>query len=447
MTQQETEGRAVALSFEGFRLLGQFRFAEAESALLEALALNGAVPEELKRLTLREDITEDLGQLCLRTGRWEEALHYLEDSLKCNLRQHELEGGNRGTDMALVRRHKDLGNAYLRWALSSDEGAADRALAAQKHFMIAVPLVARLWVENGDMTYESVGALLPSLARGGDEAAPSGETYYRLNLVLVRAELHQEVGAFHGARGFMPQALNQYRQAAILFRGIGRREKQAECLVATARLQLRLGDLAGADRSLHEAQGTEGAPTITVEHVFAQVRSAQAETAETPVEREALLRDGLRHAIKALLGLDEYRRDLRTEQKRLTWRREVAAPAARLAFTLAEKVGDPLAMADLITVSRLSGILELAGNDITASGPGPLDLHADPSAEGSANREGIAGDGGGDLIAGSGSIIGLGLDALFRRRPVPPLRMPDGRLALGAFADGPPTPGEVIRYA
>jgi tetratricopeptide (TPR) repeat protein len=424
MTQARTDSRGEALEHEGFRLLEQWRLAEAEAVLLEALVVNEATQEESKRLAHAANIQEGLGTLYLRTGRWEDAVRCRKVSLKNTRRRSELDGVDINFAIELIGRYKDLGTAYLEWARHSRNSAKSILLmtAAQLRFQRAIRGISPLVL--------------------GAEGAPVSEAYA---LHRLRAELHQEVARVYHHRGFVPEAFRQYDQAIGFFRKCQDEAKVAECWVETADLKLDLGDLAEAERLLQKAEGVEGAPDLASR--FARLRAAQAASADSPIEQMHLLRDGLRHAVRALLDLDEYRLDLRTEQDRLTWRSEVASPVTELAFSLAERVGDPRAMADLITVSRMSGVLALAGADISNAGPGLPDLHADGSGEDAACSSGSTGDSGGSLIAGSGNLIGLGLDALFRRRPVPPLRMPDGRIALGTFTDGLPAPNEVIRYA
>ena len=425
MTRTVPDLQGLALAIEGSRLLEQSRFAEAESALREALALNDAVPEELGRLTLRQDILEDLGQLCRRTGRWAEAVRYMQDSLTTTRRLFDLQGMSFEMAMDLVRRHKDLGTANLEWALRSpDDKFIGRTEAAVKQFQIAVQLISELWVKS-------------------ENNQPANAAPNKI-LVLARAEVHHELARYFSYRGSIAASLRQYDHAIGFFQSIQAEDEVAWCLVGTADLQMKLGDLATAERLLHQARRIQGAPAWS--HTSRRcARRKPIRLRPLPNARPSW--DGFRHAVRAVLEAGEYRLDLQTEQNRLTWHRQVASPISRLAFSLAEKVGDPRAMADLITVSRLSGILELADIDLTDAAPELTDRNADSSGDDPASSGAPPGDGGSTLIAGSSTLIGLGLDALFRRRPVPPIRMPDGRIALGAYTDGPPSPGEVIRYA
>lgn len=183
-----------------------------------------------------------------------------------------------------------------------------------------------------------------------------------------------------------------------------------------------------------------------VEHNLALLREHQSQVSSGP-KAQQLLREAVALAARSAVDVERSRVQFRTERERDAWIHEVGAPRIETAFRLAARTGDAVLIADLIALGRAAGILEIMrdvkGSRLAAGVPVPA---IDPASSSLTQSSAPAREALPSLTAGATATTALGLDTLFRRRPLPALLMPGGRIALAEHSDPGDGPRPVIRY-
>ncbi|MBX3089882.1 MAG: tetratricopeptide repeat protein [Cryobacterium sp.] len=269
-----------------------------------------------------------------------------------------------------------------------------------------------------------------------------------------QADCHQNLGDVYRGAGRLKKAEQSHKQALTMYQQLeGTERQQAACHQNLGDVYRDAGRLEEAEAEYMQARST--LQTLGLSHELprvdlslAQLRQTQAEQSTDPTLRSRLLEEALGFAVPAMLQMDAARLQFPTEQKRLKWSTEVAGPYIRKAFELAELVGDTTLVSDLIAHSRAAGIIELVTNDDpdAVSGLGVsaaeifLTASVDPDGADGTGRAGSEGDpepNSGptpeDPPSQSASAHTLGVDMLLKRKPVPTLKMPNGRFALEQY--------------
>lgn len=286
-----------------------------------------------------------------------------------------------------------------------------------------------------------------------------------LDIPQLRANAYKELGLLCAAKGELAEGEEATRHALALFEAIeGTEFDQAGCLQNLGDILRRRRSTGHAQEALRRARELylrleRPGDVARVDHDLALLLGSGV--IHVP-ERDLIImapqqrvHEAVSLAVRAMAELDHRRYALRTERERGLWAANVAARSLGNALRLAAWTRDAQTVADLIAVSRTSGPAVMAApfDPSAPSASAPLDAPdpasasaPDPASEegGSAAARPTADEHVPALTAGTSSLVALGLDALFRRRPAPALEMPGGRIALGDHLGGEPR--AVIRY-
>ncbi|MBX3089874.1 MAG: tetratricopeptide repeat protein [Cryobacterium sp.] len=275
-----------------------------------------------------------------------------------------------------------------------------------------------------------------------------------------QAACHQNLGNLYRDAGRLEEAEQSGKRALAMFEQLeGTERSQATCHQNLGTVYRDAGRLEEAEAEYLQAHSAFQSLGLLhelprVELALAMLCQTQAEQITDPISRSGLLEEALGFAVPAMLQMDTARFQFPTEQQRLQWSIEVAGPYIRITFGLAELVGDATLVSDLIAHSRAAGILELVTNDDGTPVGNPDVSVAEVFLNASVSPGGPDGIGSvrpeegpepnlDDPPSLSASANTLGVDMLLKRKPVPTLKMPNGRFALQQYRPQQPT---TIKY-
>lgn len=377
------EHEAASLKNLGVVLRLEGRTAEAEQMLREALALFAGHPID------RAECLLNLGDVLRQRGATDAAGRAV-------LQAQRLFDDNGGTE----RDRADclLALAHVR-AEQGRDGNDERSAEAEKTYLAALEI------------YDADPEDVPLLRRR-------------------RAICHSGLGMLHRAAGDLAAARAEHRHALEILALDGPPHDIADCEVNLGNVLLDAEQHAAAEAAyLRAIDGYRAAGLLqsipAVQHNLALLKEAAASSAADP---QRMLRQALELAVASALDADARRFAFAAEETRRTWAERIAAQRIALAFRLAARAGDTQTVSDLIAMSRAAGVLHLEEDDLLSAGA------LDVMLVGAAGDDDASNDDDG-FIAGSGVSGALGLDGIVRRRPLPPLRMPGGRMAFGREPD------------
>lgn len=367
-----------------------------------------------------------------------------EDAFRGSMRLYASASGPNTTD-AEAGCWKNLGSVF------AETGRLDQAAGAFEHAL-------DIYRQRDGTDLDTVGChvnLASVHAMAGH--LHDAEAAYRDALTVYRriegterqqARCEMNLGAVLAADDRLDDAVEALQRALTLYRDIeGTDIEQADCCRGIGAASAMSGRLDVAQSAFDTALEISTKLRRTqqkrsIEYSLAHLRVQQSEAASAEDDADQLLREAAGFAARSAIDMDARRFQFSTERDRDSWMQEIAAPRIQLAFHLAARVNDAEVVADLIATSRAAGILALASVEadaarVTVDGL----LTGAPPVEVPLSEVAIP-----SLTAGATATTSLGLDTLFRRRPLPALRMPGGRIALEEHADPGDDTRPVIRY-